>query len=77
MAAPTVRKLDDAVYDGPQEQARPNQRSNEAEARVILPQGVRLGREAVLREAEAIRRSLVGRYTGDPTAEIREDRDSR
>ena len=77
MAALTVRKLDDVVYEGLKEQARSNHRSVEAEVRVILTQSIRPSREQVLKEAEAIRRSLVGRYTGDPTAEIREDRDSR
>jgi plasmid stability protein len=77
MAALTVRNLDDVVYEGLKEQARSNQRSVEAEVRTILAQNIRPSREQVLKEAEAIRRSLVGRYTGDPTAEIREDRDSR
>lgn len=77
MAALTVRNLDDVVYERLREQARANQRSIEAEARVVLAKGVMLDRAAAIREMEAIRRSLEGRYTGDPTAEIREDRDSR
>ena len=75
MAALTVRNLDDAVYERLREQARSNQRSIEAEARVILAQGLWPDREAAIREMEAIRRSLEGRYTGDPAAEIRADRD--
>lgn len=77
MATLTIRKLDDAVYQRLKDQARHNQRSIEAEARVILAQGAKLDREAVIREMDAIRRSLEGRYTGDPTAEIRAERDRR
>lgn len=75
MATLTVRKLDDAVYRRLKDQARRNQRSIEAEARVILAEGAKLDREAAIREINEIRRSLEGRYTGDSTAEIREERD--
>ena len=77
MAALTIRNLDDALYERLKEQARLHHRSTEAEVRSILDQALRIDREAVVREAEAIRRSLVGRYTGDPTAEIRADRNRR
>ena len=77
MATLTVRNLDDAVYQRLKDQARHNQRSIEAEARVILAEGAKLDREAAIREMGAIRRSLEGRYTGDPTAEIRAERDRR
>ena len=76
MAVLTIRNLDDDLYQRLKEQARLNQRSLEGEARLILDRALRLDRDAVIREAAAIRRSLTGRYTGDPTAEIREDRDS-
>ena len=49
----------------------------EAEARVVLGEGAGPSREEAIREMEAIRRSLEGRYTGDPTAEIRAERDRR
>lgn len=75
MAVLTIRNLDDHVYGRLQERARLHRRSLEAEARVILDQALRFDREAVIREAEAIRRSLQGRYTGDSTAEIRAERD--
>ena len=77
MAALTIRNLDDTLYDRLREQAKLHHRSAEAEVRCILAQALRVDREAVVREAEAIRRSLVGRYSGDPTAEIRSDRDRR
>jgi len=77
MAALTIRNLDDTLYERLREQAKLHHRSAEAEVRCILAQALRVDREAVVREAEAIRRSLVGRYTGDPTAEIRAHRDRR
>ncbi len=76
MATLTVRKLDDAVYRRLKDQARRNQRSIEAEARVILAEGAKLDREAAIREINEIRRSLEGKFTGDTTAWIREERDS-
>ena len=48
-----------------------------AETRVVLGEAVRLSREEAIREMDAIRRSLEGRYTGDPVAEIRAERDRR
>jgi plasmid stability protein len=77
MATLTVRNLDDGVYERLKERARRNQRSLEAEARVVLGEGAGPSREEAIREMEAIRRSLEGRYTGDPTAEIRAERDRR
>ena len=77
MAVLTIRNLDDGIYQRLKDQARLNQRSIEAEARIVIGHAVELDRDAVVREAEAIRRSLVGRYTGDPVREIREDRDGR
>jgi plasmid stability protein len=76
MATLTIRKLDDAVYQRLKDQARHNQRSIEAEARVILAAGAKLDREAVIREMDEIRRSLEGKFKGDTTAWIREERDS-
>jgi plasmid stability protein len=76
MAAITIRNLDDNVYERLREQAKLHQRSLEAEARVILDRALRIDRSAIIREAEAIRRSLEGRYTGDSTAEIRAARDN-
>jgi plasmid stability protein len=76
MATLTIRNLDDAVYQQLKDRARQHQRSIEAEARVILGNGVRLDREAAIRRMDEIRRSLEGKFTGDTTAWIREERDS-
>jgi plasmid stability protein len=75
VAVLTIRNLDDAVYQRLKDQARLHQRSTEAEARVILAQGLKLDREAVIREIDEIRRSLEGKVSGDTTAWIREERD--
>jgi plasmid stability protein len=76
MATITVRNLDSRVHERLREQARLHQRSLEAEARFIFDRALRINRSAIVREAEAIRRSLEGRYTGDSTAEIRAARDA-
>lgn len=73
----TIRNLDDDIYRRLKEQARLHRRSMEAEARMLLDHGLKPDREAAIRELEAIRRSLEGRYTGDPTVEIRAERDRR
>ncbi|MSO76689.1 MAG: plasmid stabilization protein [Alphaproteobacteria bacterium] len=71
----TVRNLSDDVYTRLKDRARINHRSLEAEVRAILEAGVRPDRRASVERALAIRDSLVGRYTGDPVREIREDRE--
>jgi plasmid stability protein len=75
MAALTIRNLDDAVYQRLKDQARLHQRSIEAEARIILGQGLKRDREAVIREIDEIRRSLEGKVTWDTTAWLRQERD--
>jgi plasmid stability protein len=75
VAVLTIRNLDDAVYRRLKDQARLNQRSIEAEARVILDQGLKRDREAAIREIDAIRRSLEGKVTWDTTAWLRQERD--
>jgi plasmid stability protein len=72
----TTRNLDDRAHERLREQARLQQRSLKGEARAILDRAPRVDRSAIAREAEAIRRSLEGRYTGDSTAEIRAARDN-
>ena len=69
MAALTIRNIDDTLYERLREQAKLHHRSAEAEVRFILAQALRVDREAVVREAEAIRRSLVGRFSGEARAE--------
>jgi plasmid stability protein len=71
----TVRNIDEALYARLKDRASSNHRSLEAEVRAILDQQLRLDRTAVVRRANEFRRRLVGRHTGDATAEIRADRD--
>ncbi len=71
----TVRNIDQRVYRRLKDRARVNHRSLEAEVRVILDQAVLADRTEVVRRAAAMRARLAGRYSGDVTAEIREDRD--
>jgi plasmid stability protein len=76
MATITIRNLDNRVHERLREQAKLHQRSLEAEARAVLDRALRIDRSARVREAEAIRRSLEGRYTGASTAEIRAAHDN-
>ena len=71
----TIRKIDEQIYRRLQERARASRRSLEAEVRAILDQAVRPDRAEVARRAAAMRARLAGRYRGDATAAIREDRD--
>jgi antitoxin FitA len=71
----TVRNLSDDAYSRLKDRARLNQRSLEAEVRAILEAAVCPDRRAVVEQALAIRASIGDRYTGDPVAEIREDRE--
>lgn len=71
----TIRNVDEKVYQRLKERARISRRSLEAEVRVILDQAVLPDRSEVSRRAAAMRARLAGRYTGDATAAIREDRE--
>lgn len=71
----TIRNIDDRVYERLKERARTSRRSLEAEVRAILDDAALPDRSEFARRAAAIRNSLVGRYKGDVTAMIREDRD--
>lgn len=75
MAQLTIRNLDDRVYQRLRDQAKLNHRSLEAEVRAVLERAVTPDRAALIREIDAMRESLQGRYTGDSTADIREDRE--
>jgi integrase len=76
MAETTPHGVDDPTDEHLRQQARLQQPLLEAEARAILDRVPPVDRSAIAREAEAIRRSLEGRYTGDSTAEIRAARDN-
>ena len=74
MAQLTIRNVAPTVYARLKDRARTNHRSLEAEVRAILDRQVCLDRSAVVKRANDFRTRLVGRYTGDATAEIRADR---
>jgi plasmid stability protein len=71
----TIRKIDDDVYRRIRDLARISHRSMEAEVRAILRQAAYPDRAEIARRAAAMRAHLAGHYTGDSTADIREDRD--
>lgn len=71
----TIRNVDEKVYQRLKDRARISRRSLEAEVRAILDQAVLPDRSEVSRRAAAMRARLAGRYMGDATAAIREDRD--
>jgi plasmid stability protein len=79
VATLTIPDIDDGTYRRLADWAELNGRSLEEEARKLLDREFppRISREEAIREADAIRRSLEGKFTGDTTAWIREDRDSR
>lgn len=76
MAQMTVRNIDDGCMKRLKERARLNKRSLEAEVRDILEKAARPGREEFFEWSREFRNRLRHRYTGDSTAEIRQDRDS-
>lgn len=71
----TIRNIDETVYRRLHQRARLNQRSLEAEVRVILDEACKPDREDVARRARDLRARVKGRYTGDATADIRADRE--
>lgn len=71
----TVRNVEPHVYRRLKERARLSHRSLEAEVRAILEQAAVPDRAEFARWAAALRERIAGRYTGDATADIREDRD--
>ena len=76
MATLTIRQLDDAVYERLKARAKANNRSLEAEARVILDERTRTRTEAIAR-LQAFHEEM-GRRTGllsDSTEIIRQMRD--
>jgi plasmid stability protein len=78
MAQMTVRNLDDKVYAALKARAKRNHRSLEAEVRALLEQAARDElRQEFLRWTAELRERMRPHYTGDVTAEIRAERDSR
>lgn len=71
----TIRNLDEDTFLRLKQRARSNQRSLEAEIRLILDQSARVDRSDLARWSAELRRRLEGRYRGEVTADIRADRD--
>jgi len=76
MATLTIRQLDDAVYERLKARARENNRSLEAEVRVILDERTRSRTETVAR-LRAFQDSMIAKhgYLPDSTELIRQMRD--
>ncbi len=75
MANLSVRDVPDRVVNDLKRRARRNGRSLEAEVRAILEENTRITPEEFWRIADESREELRGRWTGDSTQMIREDRD--
>lgn len=71
-----VRNLDDAVIARLKDMARRNGTSLEQTVRRVLGEVAKPSRAEIVEEARQIR-ARIGRVSGDSTALIREDRDSR
>jgi plasmid stability protein len=71
----TIRNIDDAIYRRLKERAKLGGRSLEAEVRAILAGAAIPDRSDLVRRAAAMRARLRGRYRGDATRAIREDRE--
>ncbi|MGE5148410.1 MAG: FitA-like ribbon-helix-helix domain-containing protein [Candidatus Eiseniibacteriota bacterium] len=70
-----VRNIADAVIDRLKARAARHGRSLEAELRTVLEQAAVADRSTFIETADRIRKELEGRWTGDSTQLIREDRD--
>jgi plasmid stability protein len=75
MAQIIVRNLDDAVVERLKAQAKDNNRSLEAEVRLILEQSSRVDMAQARQIVMERRKKLQGREFVDSVALIREDRD--
>lgn len=75
MAQIIVRNLDDAVVDRLKARARTNDRSLEAEVRLILEQSAKVDLVQALQIVMERRKKLQGREFVDSVDLIREDRD--
>ncbi|WP_133510474.1 FitA-like ribbon-helix-helix domain-containing protein [Candidatus Thiosymbion oneisti] len=75
MGQVAIRNLDDGVLHCLKQRARRNHRSLEGELRQILTLAALPSRAELTAKAEALAQALKGRWTGDSTSLIREDRD--
>jgi plasmid stability protein len=75
MANLSIRNLDEGVVERLRRRARSHNRSLEAEIRDILTDATHISREEFWAYAAKRREELRGKWDGDLTAMIREDRD--
>jgi len=75
MGQVAIRNLDDGVLHRLRQRARRNHRSLEGELRQILTAATLPSRSELTARAEALAQALEGRWTGDSTALIREERE--
>lgn len=75
MAQVVIRHLDAAVVNRLKQRAKRHHRSLEGELRQILADAATPSRRELAEQARAMAKSLAGRWEGDSTALIREDRD--
>ncbi len=69
----TIRNLDDELLEHLKARARLHHRSLEGELRIILAEAAKAP-EVIVAEADRIKSGLDGRWRGDSTKLIREDR---
>ncbi len=74
MADILIRGLEAAAVGRLKSRAARSGRSLQAEARLVLEEASRQGRETVARRAAALRRRLAGRGHSDSVNLVREDR---
>ena len=77
MARLTVRKLDDDLVRRLKIRAAQNNRSAEAEHRLILARALRLSAVEFWRQADQLREELKGQISNDSTDLVHEERDRR
>jgi len=75
MGQVTIRNLDDGVLHRLKQRARRNHRSLEGELRQLLTLPPLPSCTELTAKAEVLVQALEGRWTGDSTSLIREDRD--
>lgn len=75
MKALTIRGVDEQTYRGLREMARANQRSLQAQVKLILEREVQLTQGSQSQQAEAWRRKLADRHWGNIVDDIRRERE--
>ena len=75
MKALTIRGVDEQTYRGLREMAKANQRSLQAQVRLILEREVQLVQDSQSHQAEEWRQKLVNRSWGNIVDDIRRERE--